>query len=104
MWLGRTMARPYRWRKVATGGRFRQVAVQGDEVSHPHTAGTSGTTCVVLTKIVPLRGTDSLHTLWLGRTMARPNRWRKVAIWGRFRQVAEQGGEGLLRERKYWSI
>ena len=24
MWLGRTMARPYRWRKVATGGRFRQ--------------------------------------------------------------------------------
>ena len=74
MWLGRTMARPYRWRKVATGGRFRQVAVQGDEVSHPHTAGTSGTTCVVLTKIVPLRGTDSLQSLWLGRTMARPYR------------------------------
>ena len=40
----------------------------------PHTAGTSGTTCVGLTKIVPLRGTGSLHSLWLGRTKARPYR------------------------------
>ncbi|MDO5772021.1 MAG: hypothetical protein Q4Q28_07755 [Bacteroidales bacterium] len=30
-----------------------------------------------LTKIVPLRGTGSFHSLWLGRTKARPYRVAK---------------------------